>query len=134
MAEDKSTKIITTANPSTAAAKTNAAVPGATKAAKQDGKELPTGTADQLTTDQASVAGDVPETKGSADAAVTTEKAPKGDSGPSKMDIAMGIWDAMPNAERKDVIAVFIDKAKLTKAGASTYYALIKAKKAKQAK
>lgn len=52
----------------------------------------------------------------------------KKDNGParagSKMLLAIEIMKKNPNQPRKVVIGKFIDEAKLTKAGASTYYQL----------
>lgn len=47
---------------------------------------------------------------------------------PSKADIARGIFAEMQGATRKDVIARFMSEARLTKAGAATYYQNFKAK------
>jgi hypothetical protein len=44
----------------------------------------------------------------------------------SKKDIAVTIFANMSGAKRKEVIAEFMDKAGLSKAGASTYYFNIK--------
>lgn len=56
--------------------------------------------------------------------------------GPSKMDVACDIVRKNPNITRAQAIAKFIDDAKLTKAGAATYWALVnrKLKKEKSAK
>lgn len=61
------------------------------------------------------------------------KEAPKKDKsgGPSKADLARAIFDKMKDKPRKDVIQAFMDEAKLTKAGASTYYANIKKAAAK---
>jgi hypothetical protein len=47
----------------------------------------------------------------------------------TKMQKAIALFDK--SAARKDVIAKFMSEAKLTKAGAATYYALVKKKLAK---
>nr|WP_156173748.1 hypothetical protein [Cupriavidus basilensis] len=52
---------------------------------------------------------------------------------PTKMMVAVEIYKrmvAVKGITRKDIIQKFIDEVKLTKAGASTYYQLIKAKQA----
>lgn len=52
---------------------------------------------------------------------------------PTKMVVAAEIFKrmvAVKGVTRKDIIQKFIDEVKLTKAGASTYYQLIKAKEA----
>ncbi len=90
-----------------------------------------TSTVDQILKNQGPIIVKASETKAGPKIAAKTTKAPKADKGPSKMDEAIKVWNSMPKAQRKDVIAAFIDKAKLTKAGANTYYSLIKAKKAK---
>ena len=46
---------------------------------------------------------------------------------PKKADIARQIYAEMIGQPRKDVLKRFQDEAKLTKAGANTYYALMKA-------
>ncbi len=60
-------------------------------------------------------------------------KRPKGkQKKSSKMAIAMDIYNRMikqKDVTRKDIIAKFMAEAKLTKAGARTYFQLIKAKK-----
>jgi hypothetical protein len=56
-----------------------------------------------------------------------TSKAKK-DTGPSKMDLALEFYKKNPKAERKDLIKHFVDKIGLTKAGASTYVTLVRAK------
>ena len=50
--------------------------------------------------------------------------------GPSKMELAVEIYKKLiaEKKARKDVILAFIADAGLTKAGASTYFGLIKAK------
>jgi hypothetical protein len=51
--------------------------------------------------------------------------------GPVKMEIATAIYLRMQknkNVTRKEIIDEFVKEAKLSKAGASTYYQLIKAK------
>ncbi len=58
-------------------------------------------------------------------------KRPKGKKS-SKMAIATDIYNRMIKQKgitRKDIIAKFMAEAKLTKAGARTYFQLIKAKK-----
>lgn len=53
---------------------------------------------------------------------------------PTKMVVATEIYKRMSSVKgvaRKDIIQKFIDDVKLTKAGASTYYQLIKAKEIK---
>jgi hypothetical protein len=52
---------------------------------------------------------------------------------PTKMVVATEIYErmvAVKGVTRKDIIQKFIDEVKLTRAGASTYYQLIKAKEA----
>ncbi len=60
-------------------------------------------------------------------------KRPKGkQKKASKMAIATDIYNRMikqKDVTRKDIIAKFMEEAKLTKAGARTYFQLIKAKK-----
>lgn len=46
----------------------------------------------------------------------------------TKMLAAMAIVKDNPNQPRKVIIKLFMDKAKLTKAGASTYWSLIQKK------
>ena len=48
--------------------------------------------------------------------------------GKSKMELATELFVKMKGEPRKTVIAAFIDRAGLTKAGSNTYYAIIKAK------
>jgi hypothetical protein len=62
-------------------------------------------------------------------------KANKGDNKKSrkqrtgtKMELALEICKKNPNMPRKGIIAKFISEAKLTKAGANTYYALCQKK------
>lgn len=53
------------------------------------------------------------------------------DAPPTKMELATEIYKrmrAMKDVSRKDIIEKFIADVKLTKAGASTYYQMIKAK------
>lgn len=52
----------------------------------------------------------------------------KDDGKPSKMDKAVEIMKANPKLVRKDIIALFMSDAGLTKAGASTYYQLVQKK------
>ncbi len=85
---------------------------------------------DQILKNQGPIIVKADQTKAGPKIAPKTPNA-KAEKGPSKMDAAIAVWDSMPKAARKDIIAAFIDKAKLTKAGANTYYALIKVKKAK---
>lgn len=54
-------------------------------------------------------------------------KAPKA---PTKADNARSIFDSMPGAARKDVIAAFRTQVGLSDAAAATYYQNIKAKQA----
>lgn len=56
-------------------------------------------------------------------------KAPKEGS---KMALATDIYLKMISSARKDVIAEFVDKAKLTSAGASTYYEILRKKHSKK--
>lgn len=53
---------------------------------------------------------------------------PEAVKSPSKADVARGIFVEMKGSPRKDVIARFISEAKLTKAGAATYYQNFKSK------
>lgn len=56
---------------------------------------------------------------------------------PTKMDLATEIYKRMRSVKdvtRKDIIEKFIAEVKLTKAGASTYYQLIKDKHEPQSK
>jgi hypothetical protein len=46
----------------------------------------------------------------------------------TKMEKALAIVKANPNLPRKTIIGKFMSDVKLTKAGASTYWALIQAK------
>ena len=107
----------------------------ATKAVKPAAKKTATSTVDQILKNQGPIIVKAAQTKGAAavKTKVKAEQAPKADKGPSKMDEAIKVWDSMPKAERKDVIKAFQERAKLTPAGANTYYALIKARKAKNA-
>jgi len=71
---------------------------------------------------------------------VSTKKAPakkvakkkvtaKKDKGPSKSELAIAIFKKhFGKKERKEIIALFQSEAKLTKAGANTYFANIKRK------
>lgn len=43
----------------------------------------------------------------------------------SKMALALEICKVNKGKDRKDILKLFMDKAKLTKAGASTYYQLV---------
>lgn len=64
----------------------------------------------------------------SASSAVQTEKKPKA---ATKMEIASGIYHRMAKQKdvtRKQIVEQFVTEAKLSAAGASTYYQLIKAK------
>ena len=45
--------------------------------------------------------------------------------GGTKMEAAIALVKANPDSARKEIIALFISKAKLTKAGANTYYTLV---------
>lgn len=45
---------------------------------------------------------------------------------PSKMELAEGWMTDNPGKSRKDILVVMQDKFGLTKAGASTYFAIIK--------
>ena len=97
-------------------------------AVKPAAKKTATSKVDQILKNQGPIIVKAEQTKGTP--AVKT-KAPKADKGPSKMDAAIKVWDSMPGAARKDVIKAFQEVAKLTVAGSNTYFALIKAKKAK---
>lgn len=59
-------------------------------------------------------------------------KAVKAPKDGSKMAIATDIYLRMISSARKDVIAEFVDKAKLTSAGASTYYEILRKKHSKK--
>lgn len=45
--------------------------------------------------------------------------------GGTKMEAAIAIMKDNPDKSRKEIIALFISKAKLTKAGSNTYYTLV---------
>ncbi|APA66615.1 hypothetical protein YQ44_00905 [Janthinobacterium sp. 1_2014MBL_MicDiv] len=62
---------------------------------------------------------------------LTTSKAEKKPKAPTKMEIASAIYVRMSkqkNMTRKQIVEQFVAEAKLSAAGASTYYQLIKAK------
>lgn len=44
----------------------------------------------------------------------------------SKMAAAVEVYRANKDKPRKDILKLFVDRVKLTKAGANTYYAMIK--------
>lgn len=69
-----------------------------------------------------------PELVIQAEEPVKADKAPKEGS---KMAIATDLYLKMKSEQRKDVIAEFIDKAKLTSAGASTYFEILRKKHGK---
>jgi hypothetical protein len=46
----------------------------------------------------------------------------------TKMQLAVDLYTKNVDASRKEIIELFISKAKLTKAGSATYYSLIKQK------
>jgi hypothetical protein len=46
----------------------------------------------------------------------------------SKMALALQVFKDNKGKERKDILKLFIDKVKLSKAGANTYYQLLKSK------
>jgi hypothetical protein len=50
---------------------------------------------------------------------------------PSKMELAISVYNKMKDKPRQDILAAFMSKAGLTKAGAATYLTLVKAKVAK---
>lgn len=61
----------------------------------------------------------------------TTPKAEKKPKAPTKMEIASAIYQRMSKQKdmtRKQIVEQFVAEAKLSAAGASTYYQLIKAK------
>ncbi len=71
-------------------------------------------------------AGDEPPTK--------EKKERKKQDGPregSKMALAVEVYRDNKDKARKDILKLFMDKVKLTKAGANTYFAIIKKKEAK---
>jgi hypothetical protein len=77
------------------------------------------------TTDAAASEG---KSDASAPPAVKAEKKPKA---PTKMEIATAIYQRMSKQKdvtRKQIVEQFIAEAKLSAAGASTYYQLVKAK------
>jgi hypothetical protein len=64
--------------------------------------------------------------KGAAAKKKTEKKPRKGkDGGASKMSVAMELYKENKNLPRKQILAIFQEKAKLTKAGSATYYGLI---------
>lgn len=75
------------------------------------------------------------ESKSAANASTANDTAAKGvqatPATPTKMELATEIYKRMRTVKdvtRKDVIEKFIAEVKLTKAGASTYYQMIKDK------
>ncbi|WKZ86952.1 hypothetical protein N5B55_03160 [Ralstonia pickettii] len=65
------------------------------------------------------------------------QDAPLVDATPTKMVVATEIYKRMVGVKgvtRKDIIQAFIEDVKLTKAGASTYYQMIKKKGATPSK
>ena len=70
--------------------------------------------------------------EGKSDAGVSPAfKAEKKPKAPTKMEIASAIYQRMSKQKdltRKQIVEQFVAEAKLSSAGASTYYQLIKAK------
>jgi hypothetical protein len=75
---------------------------------------------------------DTTESEGKRDAtASSTAKAEKKPKAPTKMEVASAIYSRMSrhkDVTRKQIVEQFVAEAKLSAAGASTYYQLIKAK------
>lgn len=75
---------------------------------------------------------DTPANEGKSDASVSpTVKAEKKPKAPTKMEIASAIYLRMSKQKdmtRKQIVEQFVAEAKLSAAGASTYYQLVKAK------
>jgi hypothetical protein len=53
------------------------------------------------------------------------KKSTRNKRGGTKMEAAIAIMKDNPDKSRKEIIALFISKAKLTKAGSNTYYTLV---------
>ncbi|VVE06432.1 hypothetical protein PAQ31011_02418 [Pandoraea aquatica] len=71
------------------------------------------------------------EDKTSKQTAADQKRSATVDAPPTKMELATEIYKrmrAVKDVTRKDIIEKFIVDVKLTKAGASTYYQMIKAK------
>jgi hypothetical protein len=66
------------------------------------------------------------------DLVIKAEEPAKAPKDGSKMAIATDIYLKMISSARKDVIAEFVDKAKLTSAGASTYFEILRKKHGKK--
>ncbi|WP_025601336.1 hypothetical protein [Burkholderia sp. WSM2230] len=78
----------------------------------------------------------VDDLKANADTATANDTASKA-APPTKMELATEIYKRMRTVKdvtRKDIIENFIAEVKLTKAGASTYYQMIKDKHEPQSK
>jgi len=75
---------------------------------------------------------DMTESEGKSDATVSpAAKAEKKPKAPTKMEVASAIYSRMSrhkDVTRKQIVEQFVTEAKLSAAGASTYYQLIKAK------
>lgn len=108
----------TTTTPQTATASASTSVTGPIKNAATPISSTPTT--------------DTTGSEGKPDTGVsTTPKAEKKPKAPTKMEIASAIYQRMSKQKdmtRKQIVEQFVAEAKLSAAGASTYYQLIKAK------
>ena len=114
----------------TAAKKT---VKPATKTAPKSKKVDPKALDAALAAAQGPIIAKAPAKTTAKPAETTSKSKPavkKPDGQKSKMELATELYVKMKDKSRQDILAAFIDKAGLTKAGANTYLSLIKAKQA----